>query len=754
MSYNIKPWDIQKENGVFHTDLNVPGMHCAGCMNRIEKTLRAQDGVITARVNLSTKRVAVDWNAEHTNSDRIINCVEKLGFDVQPHSPDISGSREQDETGKKLLRSMAVAGFASANIMLLSVSVWSGASDATRVMFHWLSAMIALPTVVYAGQPFYKSAWAALKQRQLNMDVPISLAVVLAAAMSLFETFNHRETTYFDASVMLIFFLLIGRYFDHMMREKARSSVSQLLSLSAPGATVANKNGERTYLKVSSLKPGMTVAIAAGERIPADGVVSKGYSEIDCSLITGETSPETTHMGMNVYAGAMNLTGPIEIQIKSVGNDTFLSEMIRLMETAEQGKARYVRLANRVARLYAPVVHILALCTFFGWLLYTGGDWHTSLMISVAVLIITCPCALGLAVPVVQIVAGGVLFRNGIMVKDGAALEKLSQIDTVCFDKTGTLTYGRPVYVEHGHTDLEMLSIAAGMARESNHPLSKALTQVARTKNILATEVQQLKEYPGKGLEGILNRKSVKLGSRLWCGLDDNDLSLSDQQGFLELCLSVEGQKPVIYKFEDELRKDAVQTIADLKAKNIELHILSGDRQQAVSRIANQLGISRYHSRLKPQDKVSYIKDLDKSGKKVLMAGDGINDAPALASGFVSMAPSTASDVGRTTADFVFLGDKLRAVSYTHRIASQATWLVKQNFALAALYNIIAVPIAISGNATPLIAAIAMSSSSIIVTVNALRLRLHSGYQNQSDDTDSINKQNQLNTLSRVEAIT
>ncbi len=751
MSYETKPWDIEKEPGVYHTALNVPGMHCAGCMNRIEKALHAVDGVINARVNLSTKRVAIDWKQENTNSDRLIECVEKLGFDVQPHSPDVSEDR-QDETGKRLLRALAVAGFASANIMLLSVAVWSGASDATRNMFHWISALIALPAVIYSGQPFYKSAWAVLKQRQLNMDVPISLAVILAAAMSLFETINHRDTTYFDASVMLLFFLLIGRYFDHMMRERARSSVSQLLSLSAPGATTINEDGERAYLKVSDLQPGMTVAVAAGERIPADGVISKGSSEIDCSLITGETSPEPTKSGMDVFAGAMNLTGPIELKITSVGEDTFLSEMVRLMEAAEQGKAKYVRLANRVAQLYAPVVHILALVTFLGWLLYTGGDWHTSLMVSVAVLIITCPCALGLAVPVVQIVAGGVLFKNGIMVKDGAALEKLSQIDTACFDKTGTLTYGRPVYVDQGNTDPVTLAIAAGLARESNHPLSKALTQVARDNGVVVKDILDLKEHPGKGLEGTIDGQPVRLGSRLWCGLDDDDQSISQKQGFLELCLRIGENESVVYHFEDELRVDAAQTLAELKNDRIDLHMLSGDRQQAVARIASQLSLSQYHARLKPQDKVSYIEELDQKGKKVLMVGDGINDAPALASGFVSMAPSTASDVGRTAADFVFLGEKLRAVSYTHKIAKQATWLVTQNFALAALYNVIAVPIAITGHATPLIAAIAMSSSSIIVTVNALRLRLQSNSFNRPEKTDSEDNR-KLDTLSHAEAV-
>ncbi len=718
-----KPWEIEQKSGAFHMDLSVPGMHCAGCISRIEKAVLGLDGVEKARVNLSTKRVSVDWDRNRQDSDTIINTIQNLGFDVQPQTPDTKQNIELDKAGGELLRAMAVAGFASANIMLLSVSIWSGASHATALMFHWISALIALPTVFYSGQPFYRSAWKSLRQGQLNMDVPISLAVILAAGMSLYETLTNGHMAWFDASVMLLFFLLIGRYLDHMMRERARSSVAQLLTLSAPGATTVSATGERQYKKISDLKIGMTIAVAAGERIPADGDIVKGVSEIDSSLITGETTPEPTTQGMRVYAGAMNLTGPLEISIKSVGADTFLSEMIRLMEIAEQGKAKYVRLANRVAQLYAPVVHILAAVTFFGWLFYTGGDWHTSLMYAVAVLIITCPCALGLAVPVVQIVAGGVLFKNGIMVKDGAALEKLSQIDSVCFDKTGTLTLGRPTFIQQTDLDLNALSIAAGLAHQSKHPLSKALTLVAENSETPYAELMEVKEYPGSGLEGQWNGSIVRLGNRSWCGMEDDAGNIS-APSYLELCLKIGDEEAILYQFEDEIRSDAIETIAALQKQNLKLDIISGDREQAVRTVAQRLNITSYHARLKPQDKVTHIETLANEGRKVLMVGDGINDAPALASGFVSMAPSTASDVGRTAADFVFLGEKLGAIAYTLKISKQATSLVKQNFALAAIYNVIAVPIAITGNATPLIAAIAMSSSSLIVTLNALRLRL------------------------------
>ncbi len=719
------PWILERKPGIYHMILLVPGIHCAGCIAKIEKALKSHPAVITARVNFSTKRVAIDWQAQNANALELISCIENLGFEAKPYSPEEAEDKHRDVIGNELLRALAVAGFASANIMLLSTSIWSGATDATRDLFHWISALIALPAVIYAGRPFFRSAWSVLKHAGLNMDVPISLAVLLAAGASLFETFNGSHNTYFDASVMLLFFLLIGRYLDHMMRERARSAVAHLISLTATAADVIDKDGSRTLLPVTELKPDMHIFVGAGQRIPVDGEILSGITDLDRSIVTGETAPETASKGTIVQAGVMNLTGPLEIRVIAAGEDTFLGQMVQLMESAEQGKANYVRLANEVARIYAPAVHLLAGITFLGWLWVTGGDWHSSLLIAVSVLIITCPCALGLAVPVVQIVASGVLFKNGVMVKDGAALEKLALIDTVLFDKTGTLTLGKPELVgKAAAMDNDLFVIAAALAHFSNHPLSKALADASSQLDTEAIEVTNITEYPGQGLEGFWRGQRVRLGSRPWCGLEDAADNENKDTGFLELCLKVESHDVVFYHFEDKVRPEASEVIEKLKHSNIDIEVLSGDRSAAVKHVTNELGITTYHARLKPGDKLAHISKLASDGHKTFMVGDGINDAPALAAGFTSMAPSSASDVGRTAADFVFLGDRLRPVSFTYTIAKATYRLVKQNFALAIFYNVIAVPIAILGYASPLVAAIAMSSSSLIVTSNALRLRL------------------------------
>ncbi|MFZ5705259.1 MAG: heavy metal translocating P-type ATPase [Pseudomonadota bacterium] len=695
-----------------HAEFVLPGIRCAGCIAKIEDGLSHLPGVVSARVNFTAKRVAVDHDG--SLDDAVLRrAIGDLGFTAELLVEAGEQDRAHARESRELLKALAVAGFAAMNVMLLSVSIWSGAEGATRALFHWLSALIAMPTVAYSGRPFFKSAWAALRRGRTNMDVPISIGVLLATLLSLFETIVGGAHAYFDGAVSLLFFLLAGRYLDSAMRDRARDSAASLMRQTAPGGTVVYPDGSSAWVRAADLAPGMRMIVASGERFGADGRIEKGETRIDASLVTGESLPAPASVGDRVIAGTLNLAAPVEITVTAAGADTAIAGMARLMEAAGQGKSRYVRIADRAARLYAPAVHCLAALSFAGWMI-AGAGWHQSLLIAVAVLIITCPCALGLAVPVAQVVAAGAMMRRGILVKDGSALERLAEADSVRFDKTGTLTLGRPELVEESLTPEER-PLALALARASRHPLSIALARRLEGEGVAAADLGRIVEYPGKGVEARHDGRMVRLGSPAWIGC------AAPGDG-MACAFAIEGGDARLLSFSDRIRPDAASSVRRLEAQGLECAILSGDRRAAVAPVAVDLGLTAAVG-LSPTEKVDAIHRQAAIGHRVLMVGDGLNDGPALAAGHVSMAPASASDVGQTAADLVFLGDSLAPVPIAVDAARRTMRVVRQNFVLAIGYNLLAVPLALAGLVTPLVAAIAMSTSSIMVVANALRLR-------------------------------
>jgi Cu2+-exporting ATPase len=714
--------------GLRQSDLAVPGVHCGACITTIEAAVGALPEVKRVRVNLSTRRVCVVWAEEvagkAVDPQGFVAAIRTTGYEAHLFSLTAEGD---DRLRNQLIRAVAVAGFAATNIMLLSVSVWSGAEAATRDLFHWISAFIAGPTLVYAGRFFYQSAWNALRHGRTNMDVPIALAITLSYTVSLYETLHGAEHVWFDATVSLLFFLLIGRTLDHVMRDRARSAITGLARLSPRGAMVMGPDGTREYRAIEDIAVGERIAVAAGERIPVDCRVLSGASEIDRSIVNGESTPFAAGPGTRLESGAMNLTGSLTVEAVATARNSFLSEVVALMEAAEGGRARYRRIADRAAQIYSPAVHLLALASFLGWGAY-DGDWKHAMLVAIAVLIITCPCALGLAVPVVQVVAAGRLFAGGVMVKDGSAMERLAEADAALFDKTGTLTLERPRLIDGGgllrqdRREREHLALAAALAVHSRHPLSVALADAVAGP---VPTVPSVTETAGGGIEARMPDGVLRLGNRAFActGADANTRAGEKEHGLSEVVLSRDGVELAVFRFEDGLRPGAGAAVYALKQAGLAVEILSGDRAPAVSRIAGLLSIDRWRAGLSPRGKTDAVAERAAAGGRVLMIGDGINDAPALAAAHVSMAPATAADVGRQAADFVFLHEGLEAVPFALATARRAGRLIRQNFALAIGYNLVAVPIAILGHATPLIAAIAMSTSSIIVVVNSLRLR-------------------------------
>ncbi len=692
--------------------LSLPGIHCSACIAAVERALNAYPGVEGARVNLTLKRAMIKAAPEVRASD-LIPVLEAAGYEAHELDPGALSATQSDKAGRDLLMRLAVAGFASMNVMLLSVSVWSGATDATRDMFHWISAAIAFPAIAFAAQPFFKNAWSALRVRRLNMDVPIVLAILLALITSLWETALSGEHAYFDAALTLTFFLLAGRYLDYRTRAVARSAAEELTALEVPRA-IRLTEGLEDEVAVSDLRVGDLVLVRPGGRMPVDGEIVSGQSELDRSLLTGETLPVFAEPGQSVSAGEVNLTGPLTIQATAVGEDTSLHQMADLVAIAESGRSRYTSLADKAAKLYAPGVHILSALSFLGWYIYSG-DLRTALNIAAAVLIITCPCALGLAVPAVTTAASGRLFRKGMLIKDATALERLAQVDTVVFDKTGTLTSGTPEVTNLGDHSRADLAVALALAEASSHPLSVALTRAAREAGIKPANLREIVEVPGYGTEGFHRDQRVRLGRAAWVGGDDSDQTAA--------WLAIGGQPPNCFTFSDSLRTGAAQAVSALRASAKEVILISGDTQGAVQALADRLGIETWIAQALPQDKAARVQALADGGRNVLMVGDGLNDTAALAAAHVSISPASALDAARVASDIVLLGNDLSPIAQACVTAEKATKRIRENFRIATIYNVIAVPLAVAGLATPLIAALAMSTSSITVSLNALRLR-------------------------------
>ena len=682
--------------------LSLPTIHCAVCIGKIETALRATPGVSSARVNISLRRVSVKTSVEPVD---IVDKLASIGFEAYPlHTASLSDST--DTVTNDLLIRLAVAGFAMMNVMLFSVAVWSGASDATRDLFHLLSASIAIPVVAYSAQPFFKNAWSALRAKSLNMDVPISLAIILAAGMSLFETLHGGRHAYFDAALSLTFFLLIGRYLDQRTRGAARSAASELAALEEHTARRV-RNGKAETISIQELRVGDEVLVPTGVRSPIDGRLNSRSALTDRSFITGESEAVEHQEGESLVAGEINLGAPFRIIASAVGEDTTLRRVAALVENAERAKNKYTALADRAAQIYAPAVHLLALGAFLGWMVW-DGDLRHALNVAIAVLIITCPCALGLAVPAVSSAAIGKLYQMGFLVKSGTALERLAETDTVIFDKTGTLTLpGRVSSLAQLSDDNR--SILVALTQSSAHPVSKELA--AELKDYQPIDLTDVREVVGKGVEAIWRGQPAKLGRGGWIGASFSGLGL--QVGERRFALDV----------EETLRPGCAEAVEAISGMGFETVLLSGDKCTNVETVASALKIDRYEAGVTAEEKHSFMTTLNRDGHRSAMIGDGLNDTASLAAADASIAPSTALDASRNVADIVVLRDSFEDLPKVFAVARKFVRLSRQNFALATAYNLIAIPIAVAGFATPLLAALAMSASSLTVLINALRVR-------------------------------
>lgn len=706
---------INKSGDTCRINLIVEGIHCGSCVWLIENTLRKTEGVLSAHVNLSTRRLALEWTGKKELINDFVKTIQDLGYKLIPFEVDaIELENIQKET--ELLKSIAVSGIAALSVMMIVMGIWIGNFDDSlgfwsRSLLHIISSIIAIPAIIYSGRTFYKSAYTAIMSNRSNMDVPITLGIISATLISVQQTLLSSEYTYYDAAIGLIFFLLIGRYLDIKARNKARERAQNMVLTQAKSITIIHK-GVMKLVSIRKAKEGDIAFVAVGEKISADGVIIEGETEVDNSMITGETNPIALKVGDYVNAGTLNLSTPIKIRITKIGENTTLAEIIKLIEVAEQGRANYVRLADKVSSYYTPIVLALSWLTLILWT-YLQGNVTQGIVSAIAVLIITCPCALALAVPVVQVVATSKLMSKGILVKTPDALEKLSQINTVVLDKTGTITLGKPHWVNKSDFTKEHIKIIASMGSKSKHPLSLAVSRFLEDKPYKI----EIEEFKGQGLEGKYKSSKIKLGSKKFCEVKE-----TANDDYLELWFKQGTKKAKRLIFEDKVKVDAKSIVDWIGMKMFKTLLLSGDRKFVVAKVASKIGIHSFKAEVTPSDKFRYLDELTKTGSKILMVGDGLNDAPALKKAHVSMSPSSAIDVAQTNADIVFQGDKLQPIKDAYNTAKFSNKLVMQNIALSVAYNIITIPLAMLGLINPIIAAIVMSSSSLIVVGNSLRL--------------------------------
>ncbi|WP_426954412.1 heavy metal translocating P-type ATPase [Muricoccus radiodurans] len=696
--------------GVHTIDLLVAGLTCGACVWLVEQALAGRPEVLRARASLVDRRLRLLWRGPAEVADELAARVARLGFRVAPWSAACLRVTE-DAEGRALTRALGIAAFGAGNVMIVSLAVWfAGPSmgEATRGLMHWLAAAIGLPVIAVAGLPFYRSAWAALRAGRANMDLAVSLGVLAAAAMSLSEAVRNGPYTWFDSATTLLALLLAGRVLDRAARRRALGAVGELLALQGGEVTRLAPDGTAAPVAAERVEAGDRLLVAAGERLRLDGVLEAGEAVLDAAAATGESLPRRYAAGEALPAGGVNLGAPFVQRVTAAAADGSLARLARLLERAEAEKGRIATLADRAARLYVPIVHALAAAAFGLWL-WLGVGWQAALVPAVATLIVTCPCGLAIAVPATRTVATGALFRRGLLVASGTALERLSEVDHAVLDKTGTLTEGRPVLLPDPARPEAALREAAGIARASRHPLARALVAACPD----APAACGVEETPGRGLAC----GPARLGSAAFLGLGE------EGPGMTLWYRVAPGAAPVAFRFADRLRPDAAAAVAALERLGLSVELLSGDAAPAVAAAAEAAGIPAWHAGAAPEEKLARVAALRAAGRRVLMVGDGINDAGAMAVAHASASPAGATDVAQSAADLVLRGGDrgLLAVAEAVVAARGAQRIARGSVVFSLAYNVVAVPAAMVGWVTPLGAAVVMASSSLAVILNALR---------------------------------
>ncbi|MDO7597986.1 MAG: heavy metal translocating P-type ATPase [Pseudomonadota bacterium] len=724
---------VDKLDDIRSIHLLVEGIHCAACVWLIEHSLAKQQGVISAEVNLTSKRLRLKWDNRLTTLSTLLQALGRIGYAAIPFDPD-TAEGALARRHQSLLYRMAFAGFAMMNMLWISIALYSGADQGEfKNWFHWISFLIATPTLLYAGYPFLRNALLGLRRRYLTMDLPIAIGAVTTYGYSTYVTITGSTVghVYFDTVVNFLFVILVGRYLEAISKREALSATSRLLELQPKLATIMI-DGLAKVVPIRTVKIGDLVLVKPGEKIPVDGVLTDGQSAVDESMLTGESLPVVKKNKDQVVAGSINCEGAFTVKVQQVLRNTALAKIVSLMEDAQASKAPIQSTADKIVPWFVVVTLTLAAATFIYWYQF---DFEQALLAATSVLIITCPCAFGMATPMSVAVATGVAAHHGILIKQGAALEYLSKVTHFIFDKTGTLTEGklRVVTVE-SFSDLSedtLLMLAGSVEQHSEHGIARAILAESVSRDLTLSPITDFSSSAGQGVEASLNQQHVLLGTQSWLaefGFVFTDIVLNrvdslEHQGISCVFMATEGQIVGLIGVADRLRPDAISMINDLQQQGIAITVLSGDKQAVVRAITAELGDIQRQAEVLPKDKADVVRALQKQGVIVAMVGDGVNDAPALIQADVGIALASGTDVSIESADIVLSHNELRKVTEARHLASRTLSTIRQNIVLSISYNIIMVPLAMMGLVNPLIAAVTMPISSLLVIGNAARIK-------------------------------
>lgn len=721
---------VAEREGCWESHLVIEGMHCSACALTVEDALRTVPGVVSATVSAGSGRARLVWSAQQARPSVWMRAVQQSGYRAVPANDALAGERRRQQTRKALWRWL-VAGLCMMQVMMYAWPAYiaepGDLSAEMAQLLRWASWVLTLPVLFFSCGPFFSSAWRDVLQRRVSMDLPVALGILITFSVSTAGTFEPQglfgREVYFDSLTMFVFFLLTGRWLELRLRDRTAGALDALMNRLPDSVQRQLANGDFERVAVRRLQPGDVIRVLPGEAFPADGVVLQGQTQADEALLTGESRPVSRAAGDAVIAGSHNLSAVVLVRVERAGVQTRFAQIVALMESASTSKPQLAQLADRVAKPFLLGVLLAAAGSAAFW---WGHDPAHALMVAVAVLVVTCPCALSLATPVAMLAAAGALARRGVLVRRLQALESLAGIDMVVFDKTGTLTHdAMALGAIHTRGDVshdQALGMAAALAQNSLHPVSRALLAAALARGVLPCDAQDVKETAGQGVSGQVTRsghvaaQAVYLGSARFCRMDMPapqmpHAFMSDGQGWL-----------ATFELDEAVRKDAPGTIASLQALGVEVQLWSGDAPAAVARVASQVGIEQARGGCTPQDKLALLQAEQQRGKKVAMVGDGLNDGPALAGANVSFAVGKAVPLAQAQADFVVLGEDLVRIAQSLELTRRTLRIVKQNLWWAAAYNAICVPLAVVGWMPAWLAGLGMASSSLLVVLNALRL--------------------------------